>query len=132
LALGYAVVPILTLLFAHYLIVMKLDLNTSYLLVFALAFPALVGFALVWHAGRGLETTVLLGMTIGIVSVFGMLVIVGLIDSVSIFPPRGSNGRKQSNTPPALPSRRSREERSPASSAWRGRPCAAAEPLNPL
>jgi hypothetical protein len=47
-------------------------------------------------------------------------------------PPRGSNGRKRSNTPPALPSRRWLEERSPAPSVWRGLPCAAAEPLNPI
>jgi class 3 adenylate cyclase len=86
LLLGYAVVPIVTLLLAHYLFVMKLDLNTSYLQVFALAFPALVGSALVWHAGRGLGTTVLLGVAIGIISVFGMFAIVGLVDSTPILP----------------------------------------------
>jgi class 3 adenylate cyclase len=86
LLLGYAIVPILALLLAHYFFVMKLDLNTSYMRVFALAFPALVGFALVWHAGRGLGASVLLGVTIGIISVFGMLVIVGLVDSVPILP----------------------------------------------
>jgi class 3 adenylate cyclase len=86
LLLGYAVVPIVTLLLAHYLFVMKLDLNTSYFQVFALAFPALVGSALVWHAGRGLGTTVLLGVAIGIISVFGMFAIVGLVDSTPILP----------------------------------------------
>jgi class 3 adenylate cyclase len=86
LLLGYAVVPILTLLLAHYLFVMKLDLNTSYLRVFAVAFPVLVGFGLVWHAGRGLGATVLLGVAIGIISAFGMLVIVGLVDSAPILP----------------------------------------------
>jgi class 3 adenylate cyclase len=86
LLLGYAVVPILTLLLAHYIFVMKLDLDTSYLRVFTLAFPALVGLALVWHAGRGLGATVLLGVTIGITSAFGMLAIVGLVDSAPILP----------------------------------------------
>jgi class 3 adenylate cyclase len=86
LLLGYAAVPILTLLLAHYFFVMKLDLNTSYLRVFALTFPILVGFALVWHVGRGLGATVLLGVTIGIISVFGMLAIVGLVDSAPILP----------------------------------------------
>jgi hypothetical protein len=68
LLLGYAMVAILTLLLAHYLFVMKLDLNTYYLRVFAQAFPALVGLALVWHSGRSLGATVLLGVTIGIIS----------------------------------------------------------------
>jgi class 3 adenylate cyclase len=86
LLLGYTVVPILTLLLAHYFFVMKLDFNIAYLRVFALAFPVLVGFALVWHAGRGLGATVLFGVTVGIISVFGMLVIVGLVDSAPILP----------------------------------------------
>jgi class 3 adenylate cyclase len=84
--LGYAVLPILTLLLAHYFLVIKLDLNPSYLRAFALAFPALVGFALVWRAGRGSGATTLLGVTIGIISVFGMLTIVGLVDSVPVLP----------------------------------------------
>jgi class 3 adenylate cyclase len=82
----YSVLPILTLLLAHYFLVIKLDLNPSYLRVFALAFPALVGFALVWRAGSGLGATILLGATIGIMSVFGMLAIVGLVDSVPVLP----------------------------------------------
>jgi class 3 adenylate cyclase len=84
--LGYAVLPILTLLLAHYLLVIKLDLSPSYLRAFALAFPALVGFALVWRAGRGLGATILLGVTIGIISVFGMLAVVGLVDSIPVVP----------------------------------------------
>jgi class 3 adenylate cyclase len=86
LLLGYAVVSILTLLLAHYFFVMKLDLSSSYLRVFTLTFPTVVGFALVWHAGRGLVATVLLGVITGIGSVFGMLAVVGLVDSTPVLP----------------------------------------------
>jgi hypothetical protein len=102
---SYAVMPIVALLLAHYLIVMKLDLDTSYLRVFSLALPAIVGFTLFWEAGRGLGAALLLGATTGIVSVFGMLAIVGLVIQPPSFPLRGSNGRKRSNTQPELPSR---------------------------
>jgi hypothetical protein len=40
----------------------------------------------VWHAERGLGVIILLGMTIGIISAFGMLAIVGLVDSTPILP----------------------------------------------
>jgi class 3 adenylate cyclase len=82
----YAVVPILALLLAHYLIVMKLDLDTAYLRVFSLVLPAIVGYTLFWQAGRDLGAALLLGATTGIVSVFGMLAIVGLVDSTTVVP----------------------------------------------
>jgi class 3 adenylate cyclase len=84
--LTYAVMPIVALMLAHYLIVMKLDLDTAFLRVFSLVLPAIVGYTLFWQAGRGLGTALLLGATIGIVSVFGMLAIVGLVDSAPIIP----------------------------------------------
>ena len=83
---AYAVAPILTLLIAHYLFVMKLDLDTVYMRAFSLVFPAIVGLMLVWQAGRSLGTAILLGAATGIVSVFGMLAIVGLVDSTPIIP----------------------------------------------
>jgi class 3 adenylate cyclase len=84
--LAYAVVPILALLLAHYLLVMKLDLDTAYMRTFSLVFPAIVGLALYWQAGRGLATAIPLGLAIGVISVFGMLAIVGLVDSTPIMP----------------------------------------------
>jgi class 3 adenylate cyclase len=86
LILAYAVLPIVTLLLAHYLLVMKLDLNTVYMRAFALIFPAVIGLALYWQARRGLGTAVLVGAAVGIASVVGMLAIVGLIDSTPIIP----------------------------------------------
>jgi len=86
LVLAYAVIPILTLLLAHYLFVMKLDLDTAYFRMFSLVFPAILGLTLFWQAGRGFGAAVLLGATTGIISVFGMLAIVGLVDSAPITP----------------------------------------------
>jgi class 3 adenylate cyclase len=86
LILAYAVVPILTLLLAHYLLVMKLNLGTAYMRAFSLVFPAIVGLSLFWQAGCGLGAAVLLGAATGLVSVFGMLAIVGLVDSTPIIP----------------------------------------------
>jgi class 3 adenylate cyclase len=83
---SYAVMPIVALLLAHYLIVMKFDLDTAYLRVFSLVIPAIVGFTLFWQAERGLGAALLLGATTGIVSVFGMLAIVGLVDSTTVVP----------------------------------------------
>jgi class 3 adenylate cyclase len=86
LLLAYAVVPILTLLLVHYLLVMKLDLDTVYMRAFSLVFPVIVGLSLFWQAGRGLGTAVLLGAATGIIAVSGMLAIVGLVDSTPIMP----------------------------------------------
>ncbi len=83
---AYAVVPILVLLLVHYLLVMKLDLDTAYMRAFSLAFPAIVGLSLFWQVGRGLGVAVLLGAATGIISVFGMLTTVGLLDSTPIIP----------------------------------------------
>jgi hypothetical protein len=62
---------------------------------------------------------------IGIISVLGMIVIVGWSIPFPFFPPRGSNGRERSNAQPLLSSRRWREERSPASSLQHDPPSAA-------
>jgi class 3 adenylate cyclase len=86
LILAYAIIPILALVIAHYLFIMKLDLDTAYMRAISLAFPAIVGLLLVWQAGRGLGAAVLLGAATGIISVFGMLAIVGLVDSTPIIP----------------------------------------------
>jgi hypothetical protein len=86
LILAYAGLPILMLLLAHYLLVMKLDLHTAYLRMFSLGFPGIVGLMLFWQAGRGLGAAVLFGAAIGIISVFGMLAVVGAVDSAPIIP----------------------------------------------
>jgi hypothetical protein len=86
LILAYLVLPILALLLAHYLLVMKLDLDTAYMRAVSLLLPAIVGLSLYWQAGFGLAAATLLGAAIAIVAIFGMLAIVGLVDSKPIIP----------------------------------------------
>jgi class 3 adenylate cyclase len=82
----HLVLPILALLLAHYLLVMKLDLDTVYMRAVSLVLPAIIGLSLYWQAGFGLPAATLLGAAIAIVAVFGMLATVGLVDSTPIIP----------------------------------------------
>jgi class 3 adenylate cyclase len=82
----YAIAPIIILLLAHYVILVKLDLNDIYLRIVSLLLPMVVGGLLFRHTGYGLGAACLLGASIGLVSVLGMLVVVGMIDSASIVP----------------------------------------------
>jgi len=86
LILAHLVLPILALLLAHYLLVMKLDLDTGYMRAVSLLLPAMVGLSLYWQAGFSLPATAVLGAAIAIVAVFGMLAIVGLVDATPIIP----------------------------------------------
>jgi hypothetical protein len=74
------------LLFAHYLIVMKFDLNPIYLRLAAFLFPLPCGFILLRKFGRGLGSTFLLGLAAGAIAVLGMLTVVGAVDGVPIIP----------------------------------------------
>jgi class 3 adenylate cyclase len=86
LILVHLVLPILALLLAHYLLVMKLDLDTAYLRAVSLVVPAIVGLSLYWQTRLGLAAATWLGAAIALVAVFGMLAIVGLVDSTPIIP----------------------------------------------
>jgi class 3 adenylate cyclase len=77
---------IIILLFAHYIITVKLDLHTAYLRVFSLAVPALIGYIFSRQSGQGLGAGFLLGGTTGIVSVMGMHAVIAFVDSASIVP----------------------------------------------
>jgi class 3 adenylate cyclase len=82
----YIVTPVVLLLLAHYLLVMKLDVDTGFLRAFSLVLPMLVGFALFRRTGFGLGAAFLLGATTAVVSVLGMLAIVRFVDSSSLLP----------------------------------------------
>jgi class 3 adenylate cyclase len=82
----YAMTSIILLLFAHYVILIKLDLDALSLRFLSLALPVAVGFALSQQTGHGVGAAFLLGATVGFVSVLGMLVTVGIVDAVSIVP----------------------------------------------
>src|SRR5262249_26141561 len=71
----YTVMPVIMLLLAHYVLVMKLDLDSVFLRVFSLLLPTLVGFVLFRRTGYGLGVAFLLGASAAVMSVLGMLAI---------------------------------------------------------
>ena len=83
--LPYFVSTVILLLLAHYLIEMKLDFNPLYVRIAAIVFPAACGF-LLFKIGFATGAATLLGLTVSLVVVAGMLTIVGLIDKHQILP----------------------------------------------
>jgi hypothetical protein len=83
---AYFLVTVVILLVAHYLIVMKLDLDPIYLRVAAIIVPAGCGFLLFRNMRLGVGPTAALGLAVAIVAVAGMTTIVGLVDGHSILP----------------------------------------------
>ncbi len=83
---AYFIVTVVLLLLAHYLIVMKLDLDPIYLRVAAIILPAGCGFLLFRNMRLGVGPVAALGLAVAIVAVAGMTTIVGLVDGHSILP----------------------------------------------
>jgi TIR domain-containing protein len=84
--LPYFVSPIVLLLLAHYLIVMKLDISPIYLRAVAVVIPLICGFLLFRWTGLGVGAATLLGLGMSLVAVTGMLTVVGFVDSHAILP----------------------------------------------
>jgi hypothetical protein len=84
--LPYFVAPIILSLLAHYLIIMKLDLNPIFLRLAAIAIPIPVGFLLFRSLRLGIGPTTLLGLGASLASVAGMSTFVGLVDAHPILP----------------------------------------------
>jgi len=55
----YTITPVIVLLLAHYIIIMKLDLNTVFFRVFSLLLPIFVGFVLFQQTRWGLGAALL-------------------------------------------------------------------------
>lgn len=83
---AYALVPIVLLLIAHYLIVLVLDLNTIVLRIVCIGIPVPFGFALIWRERRALAWVVVVGALISVVAVTCMLTAVALHDGVPVLP----------------------------------------------
>jgi zinc ribbon protein len=84
--IAYLIVPALLLLAAHYIIVIRLDLNTLILRLVSLLIPLPIGVLLRTAAKRDLGAAFLFGTALGLLAVAGMLVMVGLVDNVPIVP----------------------------------------------
>ena len=80
------VAPVILVIVAHYLVVVKFNLDYNYLRGAAILIPLSAGFLLFWYEGQGPGAAFLLGAAAGGMSVVGMLVIVGLIATVPIIP----------------------------------------------
>jgi hypothetical protein len=86
----YFVVPVILLVLAHYLIVMRWDRDTLYLRLFAVIIPLVSGYLLLRRLRLGVTTATLLGLLVGVVAVAAMMAVVGLIDHEAILPTTAS------------------------------------------
>lgn len=77
---------VLLLLAAHYVIVMRFDLNPLYLRLVSMLVPLPFGFVLRFFFHNGLRGAAVLGVVTGILAVMGMLTVVGIVDRVPIIP----------------------------------------------
>jgi hypothetical protein len=82
----YVVPPILLLLAAHLLLIVKLDVNPIIMRFVSMLIPLPFGFCLAWIAHLGWRVALGLGLIVGVVSVAGMASIIGYIDAVPVMP----------------------------------------------
>jgi len=82
----YVAAPILLLLVAHLLLIVKFDVNPLIMRAVSILIPLPFGFALAWFAYRGVGAAARVGAAIGVIAVAGMIAIVGYIDDVPILP----------------------------------------------
>jgi hypothetical protein len=82
----YIVPPILLLLAAHVLLIVKLDVNPLIMRIASMLIPLPFGFAFAWVAHLRWRIAPAVGLTIGIVAVAGMTAIIGYTDNVPIMP----------------------------------------------
>jgi len=87
--LGYVSAGIVLLSLAHYLIVIKFNLDFAYLRALAVVIPMLLGFLLHWLHRRTLALTLAVGAGIAVLAVVVTQVVVGLIDNSPIIPSSG-------------------------------------------
>ena len=80
------VAPVILVILAHYLVVVKLNLNYNYLRAATIFIPLCAGFLLFWYERQGPGAALVLGAAVGGMSVIAMLLIVGLISKVPIVP----------------------------------------------
>ena len=82
----YIVPPILLLLVAHLLLIVKFDVNPVIMRIAAMLIPLPFGCALAWVAHLGWRMAAVVGVVIGVVAVAGMTAIIGYTDNVPIMP----------------------------------------------
>lgn len=84
--LRYGIIPILILLFAHFLIIILWDKPTVYLRVVSIFIPMYFGFALVRREQRRLGWACIVGAAVSLLSILGMSVAVAFHDNQPVLP----------------------------------------------
>jgi hypothetical protein len=84
--LRYGIVPILILLFAHFLIIIVWDKPTVYLRVVSILIPMYFGVSLIRREQRGLGWACIVGMAVSLFSILGMSVSVAFHDHQPVLP----------------------------------------------
>jgi hypothetical protein len=82
----YLICPIVLLLLAHYLIIMKFNLDPVYMRAASIAVPAAFGFALFARGDGGPAAAFAFGAAGAAVALVAMLATVGLVDNRPIIP----------------------------------------------
>jgi hypothetical protein len=85
---------VLLLLAAHYIIVVRFDLNPLYLRLVSVLVPLPFGFVLRFFFHNGLRGAAVFGVVTGILAVMGMLTVIGIIDRVPIIPDTARDWRE--------------------------------------
>jgi len=82
----FAVLPIMLLLLAHFLIILLWDRPTVYLRIVSILIPMPFGFVIVWREQRTLAWTGAFGAAVSVLAIAGMLIATGVHDQVPIWP----------------------------------------------
>ena len=90
----YVIPPVLLLLFAHFVLVLRFDTPPLSIRIASMLIPLPFGLALRWIANHGAAIAAAIGALIGVVSVAGMLTLVGYSDQVPIAPTNARDWRE--------------------------------------
>lgn len=85
-AIGYVLAPLALLVAAHYLMIMKFDVNPIYLRVASMLIPLPFGYVAMRRSAPAWPILALLAAVTGFASVMAMSAVVGVIDGVPILP----------------------------------------------
>jgi hypothetical protein len=90
----FVLAPVLLLLLAHVLLIVKFDVNPLLMRAVSILIPLPFGFALGWFVHLGWRTAACIGVVIGILAVSGMTTVIGYTDNVPILPQNSQEWRE--------------------------------------
>ena len=83
---AYLIVPIALLIAAHWVLIVRMDVNPIYLRLFSLLVPVPFGYALCTNERQGVWAALVTGFIVGTTAVAGMSAVIGIIDGRPIIP----------------------------------------------